>query len=199
MPLRLRSAGGGSVQLNPPVATSTDVVMEVPAYDGAKVLTNKSPGTVLQVVQAFKSDPWSTTATTFVDVTGLSVTITPTSSTSKFYVATYLGRVSVSGSSWYSTAWRLTRNGTAIGVGDAGGVKYQSGINITHYDSNYDGNGSMFYLDSPNTLSPITYTVQTAGHGSGTLLLNYSEADQNSAVGYSARAASNLVIMEIAA
>lgn len=199
MPLRLRSAGGGSVLLKPPVALAADVSMEVPGYEGAKILTNKTPGAVLQVVQAVKTDTWSSSTTSFVDVTGLSVTITPTHANSKFYLATYLGKVSVSGSTWYNTAWRFTRNGSPIGVGDLAGVRFQSGLNITHYESNYDGNGSMFYLDSPGVLTPVTYTVQTAGHGSGTMLLNYSENDANLAVGYAARTASNLVVMEIAA
>ncbi|WP_396189702.1 hypothetical protein [Flavobacterium sp.] len=48
MPLRLRSAGGGSVLLKPPVAQAADVSMEVPAYDGAKLLTDMTPGVVLQ-------------------------------------------------------------------------------------------------------------------------------------------------------
>lgn len=48
MPLRLRSAGGGSVLLKPPVALAADVSMEVPGYEGAKVLTDMTPGVVLQ-------------------------------------------------------------------------------------------------------------------------------------------------------
>ena len=49
MPLRLRSAGGGSVLLKPPVALAADVSMEVPGYEGAKLLTDKTPGAVIQV------------------------------------------------------------------------------------------------------------------------------------------------------
>lgn len=76
MPLRLRSAGGGSVLLKPPVAQAADVSMEVPAYDGAKLLTNKTPGVVLQVVKADSTGMVTTTSTSFVDLTGLSATIT---------------------------------------------------------------------------------------------------------------------------
>lgn len=199
MPLRLRSAGGGSVQLNSPVALATDVSVEVPGYAGAKLLTDKTPGSVLQVVQAFKSDTWSSATTSWIDITGLSLQITPKSATSKFLVQAVLGRVSASGSSWYSMAFRLVRNGGQIGVGDAAGSRPQAGTNITHNDAYYDGNGSMMYLDSPNTLSPITYGVQTMGHGVGTILLNYSESNGDLATGYASRNSSNLVVMEIAA
>ena len=155
-------------------------------------------GTVLQVVQAFKSDIWSSSSTSYVDVTGLSITITPSSANSKIYIAAYLGRVSNSGSSYYSNAWRFTRGSTAIGVGDAAGNRLLAGMNTHHYDGNYDGTGAMFYLDNPSTTSPVTYKVQGAGHGSGTVLLNYSESNYDVNLGYGSRTGSNLIAMEIA-
>jgi hypothetical protein len=150
-----------------------------------------APGHTLQVVQSFKSDIWSSTTTSWIDISGLSVTITPKSPTSKFLVQGFLGRVSISGSTWYSVAFRFARNGTGIGVGDAAGSRPQSALNITHYDSYYDGNGAMMYLDSPNTSSPLTYSLQTIGHGSGTLQINYTESNADLATGYAARASSN--------
>lgn len=159
---------------------------------------NFGAGAVLQVVQAFKSDTWSSASASWTDVTGLSATITPSSVNSKIYVAVYLGRVSNIGTSWYSNAWRFVRNGIAIGVADAAGIRPSAGMNIMHNDSYYDGNGSMFYLDSPNTTSAVTYKVQTAGHGSGTVLLNRNEPDDNGGNGYQSRTASSLILMEIA-
>ena len=43
-------------------------------------------GGIIQVVSAYKGDNFSTSSTTFVDITGLSATITPKFSTSKILV-----------------------------------------------------------------------------------------------------------------
>jgi hypothetical protein len=43
-------------------------------------------GKVLQVVQTTKTDTFTTTSTSFTDVTGLSVSITPSSASSKILI-----------------------------------------------------------------------------------------------------------------
>jgi hypothetical protein len=47
-------------------------------------------GAVLQVISTTKTDTFSVTNSDFVDVTGLSVTITPTSATSKILVMAHV-------------------------------------------------------------------------------------------------------------
>lgn len=180
MPLRLRSAGGGSVQLNPPVATSTDVVMELPAYDGAKVLTDKTPGTVLQVVQVIPSQlaltvPASGAAnvnaaemTTANTVLAFSGSITPKSTTSKILIQLKL-------------------------CADA------SGVNVEEYVSVFRGSSLLAanlwyrrvnghepqthvvnYLDSPSTSSTIQYDIRL-GSGTGhTMYLNRNSSGTTS-------------------
>ena len=75
-------------------------------------------GTVLQVVSTTKTDTWSGTpgAGVFLDITGLSVAITPTSTTSKILV-TFSTNVSANAVS--TTGVRLMRDSTAISVGDS--------------------------------------------------------------------------------
>ena len=51
-------------------------------------------GKILQVVQATKNDVFSTTSTSYVDVTGLSVDITPASSSNKVLVICNVGKSS---------------------------------------------------------------------------------------------------------
>jgi hypothetical protein len=58
---------------------------------GAITRSTLPSGTVLQTVQAYKTDIFSTTSTSLVDVSGLSVTITPTSSNSKFMIMVNIG------------------------------------------------------------------------------------------------------------
>ena len=195
MPLRLRSAGGGSVQLNPPVATSTDVVMEVPAYDGAKVLTNKTPGTVLQVVQAIKQDTQTINSTSFVDVDGLSVTITPSSASSKILV---LCNVSLGAQN--EGGLRVVRNGSLF-LGSLNGTA-PSGNFATSVDDGpaYSTSSAVsMLLDSPASTSPVTYKVQAATlYGTGRLcFINQYPASWPTY--YSAGTVSTITLMEIAA
>ena len=57
-----------------------------PVVAGATSAVQASSGKVLQVVSTTKTDTFSTASTTFVDLTGLSVSITPTSTSSKILV-----------------------------------------------------------------------------------------------------------------
>lgn len=68
MPLRLRSAGGGGVTLKPPVALSTEAAIEVPAYDGAKMLTDKTPGMVLRSYYAYNNTGIQASSSTPFDI-----------------------------------------------------------------------------------------------------------------------------------
>jgi hypothetical protein len=78
----------------------------------------RSAGSIIQVVQTVKTDTFSTTSTgSWIDVTGMTATITPNSATNKILMRVTMtvsaNPVNVLG------ALRLVRNSTAIGVGDA--------------------------------------------------------------------------------
>lgn len=204
MPLRLRSAGGGSVQLNPPVATSTDIVMEVPAHDGAKLITNKSSGTILQVVNFYSTTPTSQSipnTTVHQDIADIRVTITPTFITSKFYIhVRWFGEYQDQTPAWDSV-WGLKRNGTPIGLPPANGSS-ALGIHMaaTNYYAN-DGNSTpettfFDYYDAPNTLAPITYQLSLASSISHTLYTNRTVAATTTS-NYE-RGTSSITVMEIA-
>jgi hypothetical protein len=66
-------------------------------------------GSVLQVVSTTKTDTFSTSSTSYTDLTGLSVSITPTSATSKVLVF-----YTVNGKQTTTPSMRLVRNSTAI-------------------------------------------------------------------------------------
>jgi len=115
-------------------------------------------GSVLQVVSTLKNDTFSTTSTSFVDITGFSLSITPTSASSKILilVSAWLGVASSS-----RTGVRLMRDSTAIGVG-TGGTYNVSGYNADWASGAGDALNctSVSFLDSPATTSAITYKVQ---------------------------------------
>lgn len=109
------------------------------------------PGHVIQVVQTVVSTTVSTSSTSYVS-TGLSASITPTSTSSKILiVGTATLRMPTGGNNYQHTIYRgatdLAPNASRgfIQVRDAGG-------------SASDGTFPAVYLDSPSTTSTTTYT-----------------------------------------
>jgi hypothetical protein len=152
-------------------------------------------GAVLQVVQVAKTDTFSSSSSSYTDITGLSVSITPTSSSSKILVMYHL-MVGPSNNAFPMV--RLVRTSTAIAVGDASGSRTQ--VTSVSYAVNSSGNimdmQSMNFLDSPATTSSTTYKLQILSNN-GTHFINRSVRDDNA--DYEPRGISSITVMEIAA
>lgn len=153
-------------------------------------------GKVLQVVSATKTDTFTTTTTnSFVDITGLSVTITPRSTSSKILI---IADTQMSGNELFFI--QLVKGSTAIKVGDSDSSNRvectQGGV---FQASNNDKVAPMVtnFLDSPNTTSATTYKLQGRIYGSSkTLAVNRTFNDSDST--FSGRGASTITAMEIA-
>jgi hypothetical protein len=157
--------------------------------------TKFGAGTVLQVVQTFKTDTFSTTSATWVDVTGLSQSITPSSASNKILVISDVAMGSSDFNS-YNFLFQTLRGSTAIGISTAGSsVNASGGANMYLLGGQYPylfGNMKMF-LDSPATTSSTTYKIQiNKNDASGTIYINRKGAD--AATG----AVSSITLMEIA-
>jgi len=155
---------------------------------------------ILQVVSATKTDTSTTTSQTFVDISGLSLSITPTSATSKILIqwSTTLGSVgNASGNNI-----RLMRDSTAIGIGDAAGSRPRTTGGFYPGDVAAPNNLATvagMFLDSPATTSATTYKIQFANaNGSSTIAVNRTDGDRNFA-GYDPRAISTITVMEVGA
>jgi hypothetical protein len=155
-----------------------------------------SAGQVIQVVQTIKTDTFSTAGNSFVDITGLSASITPSSSSNKILIICHIGILSTGTGG--SCAVRLLKASTEIGGGTAAGNRL-SGIARTAAGANADhGNGVSFqFLDSPATTSSTTYKVQAQGQTSFTAYVNRSDADTNVNESYGTRTSSTLTLLEI--
>ena len=188
----------GSVVLDaPPISGST--VLTLPTTSGT-VLTNRSAGTVLQVLQATKTDVFSVTGSDFTDVTGLSISITPSNSSNKILVLIHLHLDSTVGG--YTNPWRIMRNSTAIAIGDAAGSRRQvtgTGTSVYSLGPLTGVHQAAMWLDSPSTTSSTTYKIQVATYTNsiGTTYVNRGGSDDDNI--NHARAASSIIVMEIAA
>lgn len=154
-------------------------------------------GTPLQTLSVTKSDVFTSTATTFTDITGLTITITPSSNTSKFLIiATMMAGVTPLN---ILTAYRLVRDSTPIGVGNAATNYYQATVGglRNSYDTNSAFVVPLHHLDSPATTNPITYKIQGYAEG-GTWRINAQGADAANSI-WSTRGISTFTVMEIQA
>ena len=114
-------------------------------------------GKVLQVVSTNKTSLFSTTSTSYVDVTGLSVSITPSSTSNKIFIITTPSiNVSDEASNFYLDSYvYLLRNST--GIAESRGAVNTGNTSLA---DNFQ-NSCISYLDTPNTTSSITYKIQT--------------------------------------
>lgn len=153
-------------------------------------------GKILQVVSTNKQDTFSTASTSYTDITGLSASITPSSTSNKVLVFISV-QFSLSGS---GGALQVTRNGTAIGGGTAAGSR-PSSLGQTSGEVNNNFANTTYciaknILDSPSSTSSLTYQVQIYTN-SGTRYINRTNNDNDSTDG--ARSSSQIVLIEVAA
>jgi len=163
-------------------------------YDSAAWQSVGSTSAVVQVKSTTKTDTFTMSSTTYADVTGLSVSITPTSASNKIYVIASInfnGDAGVNGS-----AAQLVRGATAIGIADAAGLRAQASIGgVQGADDDYPGSGSLTFLDSPATTSATTYKIQVKSSAAGTTYVNRGLADTNAIQTF--RYVSTITVMEV--
>ena len=152
-------------------------------------------GKVLQVVSAAKTDTFSSSSTSLVDITGLSVAITPSSTSNKVLI---IVNCAVTGAD-AGIGFSIVRGSTEIYLGDANGSKSRFsmvGFYGTSSPTQYAaGSNHACFLDSPNTTSATTYKLQGKTR-SGAFYVNRTvyDTDNNNA----SRMPSSITVMEIA-
>ena len=153
-----------------------------------------SGGGIIQVVSTTKTDTFSTTSTSYVDITGMSATVTPSNTNNKILVI-----VDIKGWTQNSQigAIQLLRNGSAVYIGNAAGSRAQvsiAGLYGSGSPTNELGVGMLCYLDSPATTSAVTYKLRTKTI-SNSVHINRQSADNDN--NDNPRAASSITLMEI--
>ena len=142
-------------------ATNTDRIFELPDEAG-KILTNATPGTVLQVVSTTKNDTFSASlnTNTEIDVTGLAASITPTSINSKILVTYYVHSSTDDNNN--AIKHFVTRNGTKIGTNTTvSGIESVSSTNAA-FGTWYSPTNAVSFLDEPSSTSSLSYQVRAS-------------------------------------
>ena len=128
--ISLKHSGGNVVSLNSPTSapTSADVAFKLPNADGTSgqaLVTDASGnlsfasvagGKILQVKSATKTDTQSTSSANYSDISGLSITITPSSGTKILVICT----LQYGGQNNSYTGFKVYRDGTMLAPGTSG-------------------------------------------------------------------------------
>jgi hypothetical protein len=172
---------------NIPYVAPADLVRDYPVADEAQALAiaaglTSANSVIRQVLQTVMTDTFSTTSTSYVDVTGLTVTITPTSATSKvLLIASVALNYNNSDSDFGSVT--LFSGSTNLAVPDSPGSRTAAlSHNVRVVSTAHMMATHMTFLDSPGVATPVTYSVRVLRSGSaGTIFVNRSSADTNAA------------------
>jgi hypothetical protein len=150
-------AGTLSVQQIQGLASAADpTTVTIPA--GHKLI---APGHVVQVVSNFITTDFNTTSTSFVS-TGLSASITPSSTSSKVFVIMSMPSWYIGADNAYATVFRGSTN---IGNGDYGLMMV--------YNTAVYAPSTTQVMDSPSSTSSLTYTVHVRSVGGSTTYASY--------------------------
>lgn len=165
-------------------------------YTGSTWATlGPSTSAVIQIKSTTKSDTFSMASSTPADVTGLSVSITPTSASNNVLIFGALSAGNNTNNS-VSVYPRLMRDSTAIGLGDAAGSRRRITSNASFLNNNSNMTTIPFvYLDSPATTSATTYKIQVSAQTTNTIYVNRTNDDSDSDV--YPRAISTITVMEV--
>ena len=173
------------------------------AMAAGKTLTGDaiSNGKILQVISATKTDTQSITARglPLTDVVGLSISITPSATSSKILV---LANINLGANQRY-TGVVLYNGSTALCIGDSSGSRQPISAGIANSAATNDiyqvFPTAINFLHSPSSTSAQTYKIgagQVYSSGTGTVYVNRSSNDGNAA--YISRTASTITVMEVA-
>ena len=183
-------------------ATNVSIGSSVTAgtfHGSGAALTGVSAGKILQVVQTTKTDVFSTSTTgSYVDITGLTVNITPTKANSNILVMAVIG-VHVSGDA--SAIALTTADGTAIIQGDI--VSGKDSVSTGAYAGG-NSTGEAWYGNNPAPIfklhdpsyslgNTLTYKCRVKGN-TGTTYVNRNQSDSGQ---YAFRTASTITLMEV--
>lgn len=199
--IKLLHSGGNGVSIVAPDSNpASDRTLKLPSDgDGTILTSNSSVGKILQVKQAVKSDKQTIQSQTLVDITGMSVSITPSSTSSKILVNYSLV---VFANVVYYTMRLLRDSDSTIFIGDQNpSATSQSRGSFGTYQGSYVNamTVAQSFLDSPNTTSATTYKLQAHCPYSSSYIIGINTSPQQDNYTYMTNCVSTITAMEVAA
>jgi hypothetical protein len=162
--------------------------------------TQQYSGRVLQVQNITYTSTFSQSIATRAKLNNISVSITPTSATSKILVMCGIFfEGAVADHNWHFFLYRDSTDISSPSPGSRGAAIAMAGVG--YFDNDQDSTPAMVnfhYFDSPSTTSTITYAPGVGcASGTSTIYINRTLTDADS-LGYE-RGISSITLMEIAA
>ena len=150
-------------------------------------------GGITQIKQAFKTDQFTDNSTNYVDITGLSVAITPTSTSSKILITCHVHCACTD-----AGMLRLLKGSSVIAVGthsSSGNDPNGRGFALVRQEKNNETiSATVEFLDSPSTTSETTYKIQCrAPSSSNPFLVNRRDSNDFYSL------VSSITVMEVSA
>ena len=200
-------SGWGTVAIKAPASTTGNAAFELTVPGTG----NRGLGKILQVVNVFKGDRFTSNSNSFTDITNLSVAITPTAANSKILVQGSVNggtnRNNLDTASGIRTM-RSIDGGTFSNDNKLNGAADGSRDRITFrclsaaYNGDHMPTGFHFSgVDDPSYSvgNEIIYKLQGKCQSSYVFILNGNNTNTDNADIYSARHMSSLIAMEVAA
>ena len=195
----LHSGGNGVILAAPSSNPAADRTLTLPGDADGTIATTANAGKILQVIQTVKKDRTTIQSTTLVDIAGMSVTITPSSSSNKVLIR-YCVSAYTNNQYW---AMRLLRGSdSTIFIGDQNpSATSQNRGSFGSYMSSYvDGRSvTQELLDSPNTTSATTYKLQAHSPYSSSYIIGINSSPTLDNYTYMTNCVSTITAMEVAA
>ena len=156
-------------------------------------------GKIGQVVSTTKTDTATISSSGFADVSGLTLNITPSATSSKVLIKCNITLNHTDAN--HTVVFRFLRGSTAVGVGASAGNRLQaSAATATVGGGDHPQTIYAEFLDSPSASAEITYKIQIANQDGAAVTVNRNNtADTDSANADFSRYASTITAMEVPA
>lgn len=162
-------------------------------------LSGGASGGIIKIAQSVKQDRQVMNSTSFTDISGLSVSITPASTSNKIFIIVELRGTSTNTDEIViidRSGTRLTgMEGTDIGNNSEPSIMGHFWAGGGGGNTNSGKSHTMFFLDSPASTSSLTYKVQLKCSQGYTTYINTTYDSANAY--YESRLASSITLMEV--
>ena len=193
------ASGSGGIWNSGLSLGSAGQIVQVNSGASALEFTDAPAGGVVQTKFYQTGNTFTATNQSFADLSGFSISITPTSASNKILLSCSFGRASGHDNGANTVAFVFTRDGSQVVRGDANGNRdrYTASLLGVSYSSDNHSDALFFQgIDSPNTTSAITYKVQNRIEN-GTLSINRNQSYSNTSDVYNGTGHSCFIAQEI--